>query len=272
MNEEKRNNIIAIAATALLHVALLLILVFSYLNYTFVPLEDEPDKQEDITFLGGEYVMLGDAMTSADNVEQAEAPEPEPEKVAEKPVASDNDLKNSGSAGEEPKPTVSSQKESPMKVEKKKPETPKKTGSTKEELAEQERIKAEKEAKRKTNNKVQNAFGKSGKTSGSGKEGSPNGNSNTGARTGAPGVSGLKGYTLANWGRPSSPVEGKVVIKVRVNSRGKVIAANYSSGSGTAASNMAVRRSCEAAARQSSFSVPVGAIDEAVGYITWRFE
>lgn len=270
MNEDKRNNIIAIAATAILHVVLILILVFSYLDYTFVPLQDEP-KQEDITFLGGEYVMLGDVLNNADNVEKAEEPEPEPEKVVEEPVAPDNDLKNSGTAGEEPKPTVSSQKESPMKVEKKK-ETPKKKGPTKEELEEQERVKAEKEAKRKTNSKVQNAFGKSGSTSGSGKLGSPNGNSNTGARTGAPGVSGLNGYTLASWGRPSSPVEGKVVIKVRVNSRGKVIAANYSSGSGTAASNMTVRRSCEAAARQSAFSVPVGAIDEAVGYITWRFE
>lgn len=269
MNENNKNNIIAIAVTVTLHVALILILVFSYLHYSFQPLQEEP-KTEDITFLGGEYVMLGDALANADNVEQAE-PEPEPEKVEKEPVSSDNDMKNSGPAGEEAKPTVSSEKESPMKVEKKKKETPKKTGPTKEELEEQERIKAEKEAKRKTNSKVQNAFGKSG-TSGSGKLGSPNGNSNTGARTGAPGISGLNGYTLANWGRPSSPVEGKVVIRVRVNSRGKVIAANYSSGSGTAASNMAVRRSCEAAARQSSFSVPVGAIDEAVGYITWRFE
>ena len=135
-----------------------------------------------------------------------------------------------------------------------------------------QRIKAEKEAKRKTNSKVQNAFGKTSSKSGSGKVGSTNGNSTTGARTGAPGVSGLNGYTIASWGRPSSPVDGKVVIKVRVNARGKVIAANYSSGSGTAAANMAVRRSCEQASLQSSFSVPVGTTDEAVGYITWRFE
>ena len=262
---DDRNRKIAIAATAILHVAVLLILVFSYLHYHFEPLE-EKEKASEITFFGSEYVMLGDAL--AENHGKSE---PEPVKREPEPVVADNDLHNSGITGEDSRPTVAHEKhESPMKVEKK-PDKPEKSGPTKEELAEQERIKAEKEARRKTNSKVQNAFGKSSSKAGSGSAGSPAGNSNTGARTGAPGVSGLAGYTIDHWERPSSPVEGKVVIKVRVNSRGRVISASYQSGSGTAAGNTDVRRSCERAAMRSSFSVPVGAIDEAVGYLTYIF-
>ena len=263
---DDKNRKIAIAATASLHLLLLLVLVFSCLNYHFEPLE-EKEKESEITFLGSEYVMLGDALS--ENTGKAE---PEPVKRDPEPVANENDLKNSGFKGEDSRPVVASEKnESPMKVEKK-PEKPEKTGPTKEEIAEQERIKAEKEAKRKTNSKVQNDFGKSSSNSGSGSAGSPAGNSNTGARTGAPGVSGLTGYTIDHWERPSSPVEGKVVVKVRVNSRGRVIAATYQSGSGTAAGNTDVRRNCERAALKSSFSVPVGAIDEAVGYLTYIFK
>ena len=87
-----------------------------------------------------------------------------------------------------------------------------------------------------------------------------------------PDVTGLSaGYTLEHWGNPSSPVEGTVVIRVRVNARGKVIEARYSSGSGSAASNMDVRRNCEQASMQSQFKVPVNTVSEAVGYITWKF-
>lgn len=262
MNKYDKNKIIALTVTAVLHVVVMLILVFSYLHYTYEPLEEKPH-DEDITFYGGEYVMLGDVLSSSRNDRAASQPV-----KTEKPVSTDNDLSNSGSAGESSKNVVSSDAESPMKVEKKPVE---KTGPTKEEIEEQERIKAEEEAKRKTNSKVKNAFGKSGSSDG-GKEGSPNGNSSTGSRTGAPGISGLTGYTLSSWGRPTSHVDGKVVIRVRVNARGKVISASYYEGSGTAASSMAVRKSCENAAMQSAFSVPVGTTDEAVGYITWRFE
>lgn len=263
---DNKNRKIAIAATALLHLAVLLILVFSCLHYHFEPLV-EKKKESEITFFGSEYVMLGDALSP-----NQDKTEPEPVKRDPEPQQHDNDLRNSGISGNDTRPTVAQEKhESPMKVEKK-PEKPEKSGPTKEEIAEQERIKAEKEARRKTNSKVQNAFGKSSSSkNGSGSAGSTAGNSNTGARTGAPGVSGLTGYTIDHWERPSSPVEGKVVIKVRVNSRGRVIAATYQSGSGTAAGNTDVRRNCERAALKSSFSVPVGAIDEAVGYLTYIF-
>ena len=50
---DDKNRKIAIAATAILHVAVLLILVFSYLHYHFEPLE-EKEKTSEITFFGSE--------------------------------------------------------------------------------------------------------------------------------------------------------------------------------------------------------------------------
>ena len=135
---DDRNRKIAIAATAILHVAVLLILVFSYLHYHFEPLE-EKEKTSEITFFGSEYVMLGDALS-----ENTGKSEPEPVKREPGPLVADNDLHNSDNTGEDSRPTVAQEKhESPMKVEKK-PDKPEKSGPTKEELAEQERIKAEK--------------------------------------------------------------------------------------------------------------------------------
>ena len=78
MNDPGKNKKIALVATAVFHIAVLLILVLSYLHYTDIPIEDDA-VQQDITFFGGEYVMLGNALpqqgdeaaTSAADEEQA---------------------------------------------------------------------------------------------------------------------------------------------------------------------------------------------------------
>ena len=146
-------------------------------------------------------------------------------------------------------------------------------GPTKEELAEQQRIKREREKKaqesKKISSSVKNAFGKTGKSSG--QSGSPDGNSKQGALAGQPGHT-LGGYTLAHWGRPSSGYDGEITIRVRVDAQGKVIEAKYLRGTGAAASMQSVRRSCEQASLQSRFSVPKNTTGEKVGTIVWRFE
>ena len=262
MNDPDKNKKIGLAATVIFHVAVLLILVLSYLHYTDMPLPDDMP-QQDITFFGGEYVMLGNALqqsidnsaaTSAQNREQANT--------------GDN-ADDAGKAGESATPALSTSEESPMQVKQESEEA----GPSKEERAEQEeRIRRRQETERRTNQLVQGAFNNSS-SQGHGSEGQPDGNSPSGARSGSPGVSGLSaGYTLERWGNPSSPVEGTIVIRVRVNSRGQVIAANYYNGSGTAAGDMDVRRRCEEASMQSQFKVPVGTIGEAIGYITWKFQ
>lgn len=260
VNDEQRRKRKAVIATVVVHAAVLMVLLLSYLHYQYEPVDPGGDGN---SFYGGEYVMLGDA------IRQARGPRtPEPQQVQSEPEPA--------ASGAQSSALVTAQEESPMKVKPK--ENSEKTEPTPEEIAEQkrkkaeeERRKAEQETRRRANSKVQNAFGKTGSDD-SGNAGTPDGNSDSGARSGAPGVSGLNGYTLANWGHPSSPVDGKVVIKVRVDANGKVVSATYSSGSGTAAANMAVRRRCEQASLQSSFSVPAGTTADAEGYITWRFE
>lgn len=254
-----KNRVIAICVTLLLHILVAVILVFSFLYYSWPPKDQPPPKESEILF-GGEYVMLGNIQVPSidNNMDNASSD------ISKETANNDGgDAVNSGEAGEGAQ-LVSTEQESPMKVKK---ERPKKTGPTKEEKAEQERIKKEKEASDKINKRVSfNSNGKNG-----GKEGSPNGNADFGARSGAPGHS-LKGRTLEDWGRPSSNVDGKVVIEVRVDPRGRVISARYKSGTGSAAGSMSVRRSCEQASLKSRFSVSTETTVEQVGTITWRFE
>ena len=239
--KSNKNTILAIIVTLLFHVLLVLILVTSHLTYTWPPkdaIELEKLPQEEIMF-GGEFVQLG-------NVEA--------------PASQDK-----------PKQVVTTKQESPMKVQKK--EEPKKTepkGTTKSEQTEADKTKAQQEAQRK---QIASRM-KFGSTngSGSGQTGSPNGNSDSGARSGKPGIGGLGGYTLDHWSRPTSSVEGTIIISVKVNARGNVTSASYAGGSGSAAANIAARNSCIAAAKASTFSVPKNTTTDAVGTITYRFE
>lgn len=266
-----KNNIIALVATIVIHIAILLILVFSALHYTWPP-EDkilaEQMPQEEIMF-GGEFVQLGNVQEPAADDMQKASPAEATEK-ADEPKVPGKELNNAGEAQERPKEVVTQKAESPMKVKKEKEPKQKPKGATKSEKAEQDKVKAEQEAERKKiSNRVK--FG-SASGSGSGKAGSPNGNSASGAMSGKPGIGGLGGYTLENWGRPSSHLEGTITIQVKVNARGNVVQASYAGGTGAAAGSQAARSSCIAAARQSSFSVPKNTTIDAVGTITYRFE
>lgn len=258
MKRIDKNRIIAICATLLLHILIAVILVFSFLYYSWPPKDLPLPKESEILF-GGEYVMLGNFQApSVNNMDNA------PSDVSKEVVNNDgDDAVNSGEPGDG-RQLVSADFESDMKVKKEKPE---KNGPTQEEKAEQERIKREKEAADRINKRVSfNSTGKKG-----GKEGSLNGNSDFGARNGAPGHS-LKGRTLEDWGKPTSNVDGKVVIEVRVDPRGRVISARYKSGTGSAAGSIAVRRSCEQASLKSRFSVSTETTVVQVGTITWKFE
>lgn len=260
MKKEDKNKIIALLAALIINVAIILFLVFSVMSYEWPPKDMPMPKESEILF-GGEYVMLG-------NVDAPAADQPDdssPETTATEEPAPAEDMSNAGTPGDPPE-LISTETESAMKV-KKREEKPKKTGPTKEEIAEKERVKREQEKASKINKRV--AFGSSG--SGSGKEGSPNGNSTTGARSGAPGHS-LAGRTLESWGRPSSEVEGVVEISVRVNSKGRVVSATYKGGKGSAAASAEVRNSCKQASLSSRFSVSTESTTEQTGTITWRFE
>lgn len=224
-----------------------------------------PVDSSEIVF-GGEYVRLGDMPLPSEKLEQTPAMASEQDAMVDGP-----DLADAGEAeAVAPEPTVSTE-ESPMKV-KEKPQ-PEKTGPTKEELAEQARIKKQKEeAERQAaiRSRMKSGFTSKGSTNGT--SGSPNGNADQGALKGAPGHN-LVGRTVESWGKPKSTLSGSVMVKVRVNRQGYVVGTpEVVGGTPPAASNAAVRQSCIAASRASRFSVSNDAASEQVGVITWKFE
>ncbi len=263
-----RSHIIALAATLLFHIAVVVILLSLYLRYS--PAEEvmrewPPVDSAEVLF-GGEYVITGDtpeiAETSSESA-PAEADVPQtPQPVAEA-------LTNAGTPAPTPPPVISTEKPSPAKVVKEeKPKQP--TGPSKAEIEAAEKARREQETRQAIASKVQ--FGKAGKgDDGKGKAGSPDGNANAGVTAGTPGHN-LKGRTLASWETPKRSPLGSVVIRVSVNRDGQVTAASYSSGTGAAAASEATRQSCIRAARASRFSVDHDAPASQTGTITYRFQ
>lgn len=259
-NEERKNRLWAVAATVVFHVALCLLMLYSFLTYTPQAEPEPPLAKTDILF-GGEYVVLGDMPYSDMNGEGILAA------ASDETAVAGDDAENAGAEGEGAA-AVTLDEESTMKTGKKK------NGPTEAELAEQERIAREQQKQRnesrKINSNVKNAFTR--QSGDEGRSGSTDGNATHGALAGKPGHSLGAGYTLSDWGKPASSLDGELVIQVRVNKNGQVISARYISGKGAAAASNAVRRSCEQASLKSRFSVPKNATGDKVGTIIWRFE
>lgn len=257
----------AAAATLFFHLLLLLALLFAYLRFPPEGVETwPPEPEKEIVFdeveelyASGEFVRIGDTPDelAADEMAPADETQTEPSQDA-------TDKVDAGHAGD-PKPLVASQKESPMKVEK----TPK--GPTKEELeAEKQKQEAAKREQAKKNAQEKVKFGGGG--SGSGTAGQPDGNSATGVTVGTSG-NGLSGRTLEKWTLPSSTKIGTIAIAVKVDSKGNVTSATYSTtgSKGTVAADESIRRACEQKAKTCRFSVKEGA-PTASGFILFTFK
>jgi len=138
MQQSDKDRIIAVIGTLLVLALLLLWIALSEFRINIDELDSRkwpPVDSSEIVF-GGEYVKLGD-MPQPVPQEQAEA---QPQESAEEPAYEGTDMSDAGQKTDIPPVTTASERPSPMKVEKK-PETPEKKGTTKEELAERERIK-----------------------------------------------------------------------------------------------------------------------------------
>ena len=257
----------ALAGTLAFHALLLLCLLFCFLTYppegvkTWPP---EPEKEivfndvEDL-YASGEFVRVGDTFDEVVNNAPAPSPADQPDPTQNAP-----DTRDAGHKGD-PSKVVSSDRPSPMKVDKK----PK--GPTKEELeAEKARQEARRrqEAKKTAEDATRKAFGGKGK----GQSGQADGNSSTGAVSGTPG-NGVKGRTLEHWDRVSSTKIGEIAIRVKVDSQGKVISATYdpSRSNGAVAGDTDMRERCRRKSLECRFSVKEGA-PTATGTITWRFK
>lgn len=267
MNRPDKDKLTAAIATAVILVVLLIGLMFSRFEIDLSEEREWPPVDSSEIVFGGEFVKMGDLPTPTQSAES----EMLPQSSAEEATHDGTDLDNQGEAVMEEPSKITLDKESPAKEETK-PQL-EKTGPTKEELAERERIKRENELaaqRKKINSNIKNRFNKSSSQA-KGTPGSTNGNSDNGVLSGTPGYS-LKGRTPEGWGYPSSTYDGTITIRVKVNRQGHVIDATYAGGTGAAAAQQSVRRSCIEAAKKSRFSVDLDAPAEQVGTITWTFK
>lgn len=276
----KKNKVIGIVCTVVLHLLVLLLLFFLKLT---VPAEQEE---------GGVPVMLG-------NTELAEG-EADPYTLTEVDMMPSEEPSSSQEAAEAPaveQPMITQQDEPSLQVKKETPkkETPKKeqpkktpvktetkpVNKPKEKTEAEKRAEAEKAAAQAAANKIAGAFGKGsqmgskGNASGAGLQGSPTGNSSTGKTSGVGdyGTFDLNGRSLGSGNLPV-PVynvqdEGRVVVTIVVNPAGQVISTSINKRTNTV--NPALRRAAEEAARKARFNA-VDGVNNQSGTITYYFK
>lgn len=264
--QTRRQHIIAVAVTLLFHIGVIALLMVLYLRYN--PAEeakrDWPPVDSAEVLFGGEYVMVGDSPELAENTDAA-APSAPDQAPAPQPLA--EALQNSGTPAPTPAPVVTSERQSPAKVQQTKPEEP--TGPTKAELEAAERARREQEAREAIASRVK--FGQTGNSGAAkGTAGSPDGNSTSGTASGTPGFN-LNGRTLASWHTPPGAPLGTITIAVTVDRQGRVTSASYHSGTGAAAASTKARSQCISAAKASRFSVDLNAPASQKGTITYHF-
>lgn len=185
--------------------------------------------------------------------------------VAESAPALDaHDRTDAGPKADVPAPVVSSDRTSHMTVKKAKEETS--AGNQKQETLETARAKARKETSQAISKRVN--FG--GQAAGGNGESAPESSGKGGSTDGIASAS-LGGRSMERWSKPSAKATGTITVRVRVDRQGKVIRADYASGTGAVASNVAARQSCESAALKSQFSVSLDGPAVQVGTITYRF-
>ena len=276
----KKNKVIGIVCTVVLHLLVLLLLFFLKLT---VPAEQEE---------GGVPVMLG-------NTELAEG-EADPYTLTEVDMMPSEEPSSSQEAAEAPaveQPMITQQDEPSLQVKKETPkkETPKKeqpkktpvktetkpVNKPKEKTEAEKRAEAVKAPAQAAANKIAGAFGKGsqmgskGNASGAGLQGSPTGNSSTGKTSGVGGYGtfDLNGRSLGSGNLPV-PVynvqdEGRVVVTIVVNPAGQVISTSINKRTNTV--NPALRRAAEEAARKARFNA-VDGVNNQSGTITYYFK
>lgn len=249
-----------IVGTLLFHAMVLGLMMLMVLDYNTRRREmlaeltlEQTEEQEDSVdvLMPGEYVMVGDDFYQDVTAPEETAPPTAGEKAAS---ASDHMLTTTAPSDIKATPRRDTESDDKRRVR----------------AAEQQAQERRNAQAAKIGERVQ--FGSPGDGPGAeSRPGSVDGNKTSGAAlAGRPGVN-LKGRTLSHWDNPSATESGTIVVAVRVDRKGRVVSASYARGTGSVASNLAARRSCVAAALQSSFSVAEDAPAEQTGTITYRF-
>lgn len=210
-------------------------------------------------------ILFADEFVAAGNIEQSEIPD-EASPVAESAPAHEAfQNEDAGTPAPKQQDLLSSEQPSHLTVKK---STPEPKGPTKAELEAQEREKRQKETAKAISRRVN--FG--GTAAGGNGNSTPESVEGTGAATTGMANASVGGRSLEHWSKPSARATGSITVRVRVDRQGKVIRADYVSGSGTVASNLAARQSCENAALKSQFSVNYDAPATQTGTITYHFK
>lgn len=209
-------------------------------------------------------ILFADEFVAMGNVEKVEHPDEASPVAASSPSVDGYTNENAGKAEAVAEDLVSSQQSSPMTVEK---PTPKPKGPTKAEIEAEEKAKREKETSRNISKRVN--FG--GNSAGGNSNGTPESDGGNSTSTTGMANASVGGRTMEHWSKPSARATGTITVRVRVDRHGKVIRADYVSGTGAVASMTAARQSCEQAAMKSQFSVNLDAPAAQTGTITYNF-
>ncbi|MBD5367997.1 MAG: energy transducer TonB [Bacteroides sp.] len=264
-SDNRKSHMWALLATILFHAVVLVVLLSVFLRYSpSSPSEREwpPVDSAEVLF-AGEYVMIGDDPTAADN----DSSDPAAEADATTTETETADNIDAGTHAE-PSPLISTETPSTAKT-KTKPQ-PEVSGPTKAEIEAAEKARREEEKRREIADRMKNTHFGSTAGSGSGNPGQADGNSTSGATSGMPGYN-LKGRSIAVYEQPPRGPLGSVTIRVTVNRKGIVTSARYESGTGSAAASASTRKNCEQAAMKSQFSVDEDAPSSQSGTITYNF-
>ncbi len=276
-NDNRKEKLIGLLGTLLVHGVLLLLLWFLFIRAA------EPQTESGVpVLLGTELLAQGDG----DRYEMTEVDvQPVPPEISAQP---ENNFSQVGEEiiSQDMEETVVIEQEKEEKkeenvapvqpVERPAPEQPKE--KTEAEL----RAEAEKAAAEAAARSIAGAFGKGNSmnnrgesTTGTGIQGSTEGNSETGKTTGTGGYGSfdLNGRTLGEGGlpRPDYTVqdEGRVVVTIIVNPAGQVISADIHRRTNTV--NATLRKAALDAARKARFNA-VNGVNNQSGTITYYFK
>lgn len=255
MNNPPR--IAAIAVALLVTIAVILTLMLSSLHYSSVEQsrrEWPPVDSSELIF-ADEFVAAGAVESTTDG---------EPSQVAQSaPEADGNAINDLGPQAKETQKPVTTERPQAMTSSKAKDNE---GTRRKAEEAEKQAAKARKESAEAISKRVN--FG--GKSAGGNGTSAPKASGDGGGNSASASAS-VGGRSMEHWVKPSARATGSITVRVSVDRRGRVVRADYQSGTGAVASSAEARQSCERAAMKSQFSVALDGPASQIGTITYRF-
>lgn len=262
------------AAIGTVLVAAIVIIWMACDTLTVTPRDREwPPRHDSEIMLDDEYAELLDLPMSPDRAQTDPSPaynETPADNNAEAAPETGMDIVDRGEPAEAPK-TVSSERPSPVKTEKK-DKKPEKTGPSAAELKKQ---REQEEARRKATNQTRNAFRNTGRNNADnrgrdeGNAGSPKGSSSVNGH-GTGNVGG--GWSMPRYNSVPSSVTGSVVMMVKIDRGGRVKSVTFQGGDAPAATDRRVREAVEREVRSRTFTrSDDNAPEESTAYITYRF-